>query len=94
MNHKPVSNEIHCNSCGYEGRGKSNSTLAFLVLVVIFCTSVVFLPMIIVALAYMVWILSKPVSYACPQCKSKDVAELKPAAVAQPISQKNILEDN
>lgn len=77
MQPKPVSNEIHCNNCNYEGRGKSNSSLTFLVLVVIFCSSVVFLPMIIVALAYMVWIISRPVSYVCPECKSKDVVALE-----------------
>ena len=93
MQHKPVSNEIHCNSCGYKGAGKSNSAMAFMVLVALFCVSVIFLPAIVIALVYMVWILSKPATYSCPKCKSKDISPLQiqsaPAAETTTSAEKN-----
>ncbi len=66
-------NLIHCNSCEYEGVGKSDSSVMFMALMALFATSVIFLPMIIVALIYLGWMLTKPVKYKCPKCKSSDI---------------------
>ena len=68
-------NGIKCADCGYQGTYKSNSSLLFLVFVAIVFLSAFFLPLIIVALAYLVWILSKPNKKSCPQCKSSHVVE-------------------
>lgn len=67
---------IHCNSCNYEGPGKTNSGTSFLIFMVILCASVLFLPLIIVALAYMGWLIVKPAQRSCPNCNSKDYTPL------------------
>jgi len=68
-------NGIKCADCGYQGTYKSNSSLLFLIFVAMVFFSAFFLPLIIVALAYLVWILSKPPARTCPQCKSSNVED-------------------
>ena len=68
-------NGIKCADCGYQGAFKSNNSLLFLIFVGIVFLSAYFLPLIIVALAYLVWILSKPNQKTCPECKSLNVEE-------------------
>ncbi len=73
---KRETNLIQCTSCEYEGVGKSDSSAMFMVLLAMFVVSLAFIPMIIVALFYLGWILTKPVKYKCPECKSKHVKVL------------------
>jgi len=73
MSQKQNTDYIHCNSCDYEGVGATNSQNTFLIFFLLLCTSVFFLPLIIVALVYMGWFVAKPVQKHCPKCKSKDV---------------------
>lgn len=73
------SNIIRCNKCQYTGPGKSNSTALFGILLVLFLASAYFLPLIVVALVYMAWIMAQPAKFSCPQCKTRDVASLKPS---------------
>ncbi len=69
--------DIHCNNCGYEGPPKTNSGTAFIIFFVMLCSSIIFLPMIVVALVYMAWVIMKPPRKSCPQCKSNDVVPLE-----------------
>ncbi|MDX1810978.1 MAG: hypothetical protein R3240_03465 [Gammaproteobacteria bacterium] len=76
MNQTSTNNYIRCNSCNYQGSAKTNSGTAFILFFILLCSSVFFLPMIVVALAYMGWIITKPAKKTCPVCKSDDVTEL------------------
>ena len=76
MNQATSNNGIHCNSCNYEGPAKTNSSTQFILFFILLCSSVFFLPLIIVALIYMGYIIARPAQKTCPQCKSTDVREL------------------
>ncbi len=76
MSHPPTNNGIHCNSCNYEGIAKTNSSTLFLIFFVLLCSSVFLLPLIIVALVFMGYIVSRPAKKTCPECKSSDVRDL------------------
>ena len=67
---------IHCNGCGYEGRAKSNNSAMFLVFLAMIFLSAFFLPIIVLALAYLVWIITQPPKKKCPECKSSNVNEM------------------
>ncbi len=69
-------NDIHCNDCQYEGPAKTNSANSFIIFFIMLCSSVVLLPMIVVALGFMAWIIATPAKLSCPQCKSKNIVEL------------------
>lgn len=69
-------NGIHCNDCHYEGAAKTNSTNQFIIFFVLLSTSVFSILMIIPALAYMAWIIGRPATKTCPQCKSTNVKDL------------------
>ncbi len=76
MSHSNGNYGIHCNSCHYEGPGKTNSSTAFIIFMVILCASAYFLPFIIVALVYMGWLIARPVKYKCPKCNSENCIPL------------------
>jgi len=76
MSQAAANNGIHCNNCNYEGAAKTNSSTLFLIFFVLLCASVFFLPLIILALVYMGYIVSKPAKKSCPDCKSKDIRDL------------------
>lgn len=67
---------IQCKDCGYQGPAKTNNSTMFLIFVGLVFLSAFFLPLIIVSLAYLVWILSRPNTKSCPQCKSLRVEEI------------------
>ena len=67
---------IHCNSCDYEGQGKTNSSTTFMIFLAMICASAYFLPLIIAALAYMAWIIARPAQRKCPKCGSQDYTPL------------------
>ena len=74
---QPIRNNgIHCNNCNYEGPAKTNSTLTFVIFFILLCTSVFYLPLIIVALIFMGIAVAKPAKKTCPECKSADVKDL------------------
>lgn len=72
---------IHCNNCEYEGQPHTNSSTIFLIFFLLLCTSVFFLPLIIVALIYMAIAISKPAQKSCPECKSSNIVDLELKAV-------------
>lgn len=72
---------IHCNDCQYEGHAHTNSSTIFLIFFLILCTSVFFLPLIILALIYMAIAISKPAKKSCPECKSSNIIDLELASV-------------
>jgi len=76
MNQTTTNEGIRCKECNYEGAPKTNSGNAFILFFIMLCSSVFFLPMIVVALAYMGWIITKPAKKSCPQCKSSNIEEL------------------
>ncbi len=76
MSHPTTNNGIHCNNCNYEGTAKTNSATLFLIFLVLLCASVFFLPLIIGALVFMAYIITKPAKKHCPECKSSDVRQL------------------
>jgi len=76
MSQSAANNGVHCNNCHYEGAAKTNSSTLFLIFFVLLCTSVFYLPLIIVALVYMGYVVAKPAKKSCPQCKSADVRDL------------------
>ncbi len=67
---------VHCNSCQYEGKAKVSGAGAFAILIGIFIVSLLFLPLIIVALIYMASMIQQPATRSCPTCKSKDLTSL------------------
>ncbi|MDH5377514.1 MAG: hypothetical protein OEX00_04250 [Gammaproteobacteria bacterium] len=67
---------IHCNKCGFEGKGKVSGAGAFIFMIVLLMASAYFLPLIVIALGFMVWIISQPSKRSCPSCKSSDVETL------------------
>ena len=67
---------IHCNDCEYEGHARTNSSTIFLIFFGLLCTSVFFLPLIIVALVYMGFAIARPAKKSCPTCKSENIIEL------------------
>jgi len=83
---KSETNLIHCNSCEYEGVRKSDSAAMFMILMGMFVLCLIFIPMIIVALCYMGWMLTKPAKFKCPKCKSSDISPLT-------ISQQDAVEE-
>jgi len=84
MSQAAGNNGIHCNSCSYEGPAKTNSSTAFIIFFILLCSSVFFLPLIIVALIYMGIIVAKPAKKSCPECKSQDVRDLTDAEAGIP----------
>ncbi|MDH5546569.1 MAG: hypothetical protein OEZ43_13320 [Gammaproteobacteria bacterium] len=64
---------IQCKDCGFQGEARSNSSQLFLIFIAMILLSAFFLPLIILALAYLVWIISKPSKKSCPQCKSHNI---------------------
>jgi hypothetical protein len=69
-------NGIKCLDCGFEAPYKSNNAMLFLIFIAMIFLSAYFLPLIIVALAYLVWIMSKPSQKVCPKCKSENVTDI------------------
>lgn len=87
MSHTTGNYGIHCNQCSYEGPGKTNSTKAFVIFMIILAGSAYFLPLIIAALAYMGWLIAQPSKYKCPKCDTEDVSYLtEEQAIALVIS--------
>jgi len=85
--HKEMTKEIdntliHCNKCGFQGKGSVSGAGAFIAMIAMLMASAFFLPLIIAALAFMVWMITQPSSRRCPECKSRDVSTL-----AQPESE-------
>ncbi|MDH3326148.1 MAG: hypothetical protein OEM38_05445 [Gammaproteobacteria bacterium] len=76
MSQSASNNGIHCNSCDYEGAAKTNSSTMFLIFFVLLCSSVFFLPLIVISLIFMGIIVAKPAKKSCPACKSADVRDL------------------
>jgi len=76
MNQEIDPNFIHCHDCQYEGKNKGTAAKEFIIFGVILLFSPIFLPLIIVALAYLVWIISKPIKHICPACNSANVVSL------------------
>jgi len=68
---------IHCNECQFEGQARTNSSNIFLIFFALLCTSVFFLPLIIVALVYMAVAISRPAKKSCPSCKSTNIIDLE-----------------
>ena len=68
---------IHCNECQFEGQARTNSSNIFLIFFALLCTSVFFLPLIIVALVYMAIAITRPAKKSCPSCKSSDIIDLE-----------------
>jgi len=76
MNQPKYDYGIHCNDCEYEGNARTNSSTIFLIFFGLLCTSVFFLPLIIVALVYMGFAIARPAKKSCPNCKSENIIEL------------------
>lgn len=68
---------IHCNECDFEGQAHTNSSTIFIIFFVLLCSSVLFLPLIVVALVYMAVAISRPAKKSCPQCKSTDIIDFE-----------------
>ena len=77
MQQTTIVNGIKCKDCGFQGEAKTNSSQLFLIFVALVFLSAFFLPLIIVALAYLVWIISKPAKKTCPQCKSAKIEQIQ-----------------
>ncbi len=69
-------NFIHCHDCQYEGKSKATAAKEFVIFGVILLFSPIFLPLIIVALVYLGWIISKPIKRLCPACGSANAVSL------------------
>ena len=89
MSQPKIDYGIHCNKCEYEGYPRTNSSNIFLIFFLLLCTSVFFLPLIIVALIYMAVAISRPATKSCPKCKSTDIIdlELDSLKIAEPIKE-------
>ena len=77
MSQPKIDYGIHCNDCEYEGHAKTNSSTIFLIFLGLLCTSVFFLPLIILALVYMAIAIAKPAKKSCPNCKSHNIVDLE-----------------
>ena len=64
---------IRCKQCQYEGKVHASGAKQFAIFFAMLVLSAFFLPLIIAALAYMVWILAQSPKRLCPQCKSTDI---------------------
>ncbi len=81
MMSEPVDrSNIRCNNCHYEGKVHASGTKQFAIFFSMLLLSAFFLPLIIAALAYMIWILAQAPKRLCPQCKSTDLETLPPKA--------------
>jgi hypothetical protein len=67
---------VHCNDCQFEGKVHASGAKQFGIFMLILFSSAYFLPMIIVALAYMVYILSQSPKRMCPKCKSTNLTAI------------------
>lgn len=68
---------IRCNQCQYEGPAKTNSKMIFMVFFGLFLAGVVYTPLIVGALGYLAWALTRPGKFTCPSCKSLEVVKLE-----------------
>ena len=75
---------IHCNDCHFEGKVHASGSKQFFIFMLMLFSSAYFLPMIVVALAYMVYILAQSPKRMCPKCKSTNLslasASINPAS--------------
>ena len=67
---------VHCNDCQFEGKVHASGAKQFGIFMLILFSSAYFLPMIIAALAYMVYILSQSPKRMCPKCKSTNLTAI------------------
>lgn len=93
MQQTTVSKELKCTDCGFQGPVKTNNSLTFLIFVALICLSAYFLPLIVVALAYLVWILSRPASTPCPKCKSRNTEFVAVEIAPQESTENNEIEE-
>lgn len=86
MSEPKIEYGIHCNQCQYEGHPRTNSSNIFLIFFLLLCSSIFFLPMIIVALVYMAVAITRPAIKSCPECKSTDIIDLELESIKTPIT--------
>ncbi|MDH5300740.1 MAG: hypothetical protein OEW58_05190 [Gammaproteobacteria bacterium] len=67
---------IHCNNCHFEGKVHASGAKQFALFMLMLAASAYFLPMIVVALAYMIFILSQSPKRMCPKCKSTNLTPI------------------
>ncbi|MDH5233239.1 MAG: hypothetical protein OEZ58_24190 [Gammaproteobacteria bacterium] len=87
-----ITDSIICNQCGFIGQASSGSAKTFVVFMILLCSSAYFLPMVIVALAYMAWMISLPAKKTCPKCKSADLSPYQAKSETQAPSE-NMIKD-
>jgi|GEM_PF-4867888 len=68
---------IRCSQCNYEGPLKTNNKIAFMGFMGLFFAGWVWTPMLVAALVYLGWMLTRPNKITCPSCKSNEVVRLE-----------------
>ncbi len=94
MNQPKLEIGIRCNDCQYEGHPRTNSSTIFLIFFLLLCTSIFFLPLIIVALIYMAIAIAKPAQKSCPECKSTNILDLELKAVQDRVKNAEKISEN
>lgn len=80
---------IHCNNCHFEGKVHASGAKQFLIFMLLLVSSAYFLPMIVAALAYMVFILAQSPKRMCPKCKSTDLTPINQLSREEKSEQKS-----
>lgn len=81
-------NYYHCNKCGHDGKSRVSGAGAFILMIVMLCLSAWFLPLVVIALAFMVWMLTKPAKRYCTACKSTDLQGISDEKYHDSIAEK------
>lgn len=76
MSTQGESEYFRCEDCGYHGPSRVSGAAAFMVMIGMLILSAWFLPFIILALGFMIWIISKPAKRYCPGCKSGNLEQI------------------
>ena len=76
MAQQSISDLYRCDNCDYHGLSRVTGASAFMAMIGLLILSAWFLPLIIVALGFMVWMISKPAKRYCPKCKSSQLTQI------------------
>ena len=87
MAQQELTDLYRCEDCGYHGKSRVTGVAAFMTMIGMLIMSAWFLPMIIVALGFMIWIISKPAKRYCPGCKSSNMTPISFAEMDAYIAQ-------
>lgn len=88
MAHQQISDLFRCDDCGYHGPSRVTGAMAFMFMIGLLIGSAWFLPLIIVALGFMAWIITKPAKRYCPSCKSSSLTRITTEELAEWKKQK------